>query len=276
MKFNNRQYPHPVLGMGEDESKDVNGLIEVDLKVSSTGTEIEISPTFRISNNGLQSLIDNNIVVYVAHLYCRGTMYRDVFKSNKNVFDAIKIDSYRLNDEVEMDFFVCANENIHSYKNQDFNSDYDGLSFAIDKGDILAYAGKGKFYANKSPEELKSISALMNIDTTGDNNHPMKLNYSGEKITILLCQAEYENYQIVKGNQISINILLSCVVLPALVEAFHFVSSEESAEFNDRRWYKFLTDHKDKSKYGSPLEMAQGILQLPNNRSFETVIKLID
>ncbi len=272
MLYNNRLYPHPVLGIGDD----VTGSIEVELRVSSSGKEIEIIPLFKIVNDALQNLIEKKQAMFVSHLYCRGTMYRDVFKSEKNIDDEIKIVSHKLNGEVEIDFFICANEKISSYNSKEFNTDYKGYSFSVDKGDILAYAGKGKFFANKSPEELKSISALMNIDTTGERDHPMKLDYSGDKITILLCQNEYEGYQIVKGNLIAVNILLSCVVLPALVEAFHFITSPEASEFADKRWYKFLNEHKQNSKYSTPIEMGQGVLQLPNNRSFETVIQLID
>jgi hypothetical protein len=54
------------------------------------------------------------------------------------------------------------------------------------------------------------------------------------------------------------------------------VSSADSGEFAERRWYKFLAEHREKSKDPTPLEMAQRILQLPNNRSFETVIQLIE
>ncbi len=272
MIYNNRLYPHPVLGIGND----VKGSIEIELRVSSTGKQIEIAPAFRMENEALQNLVEKKQALFVSHLYCRGTMYRDIFKSNKNISEKICINSYKLNGEVEMDFLICANDTITNYSSNEFHADYNGQSFTIDKGDILAYAGKGKFFANKSPEELKSISALMNIDTTGRPDHPMKLDYSGEKITILLCQNEYENYQIVKGNQISVNILMSCVVLPALVEAFNFLTSSDSKEFIERRWYKFLSGHKEKSKYATSLEMAQGVLQLPNDRSFETVIKLID
>ncbi|MBI2966705.1 MAG: hypothetical protein HYY40_02695 [Bacteroidetes bacterium] len=271
MLYNNRLYPHPVLGIGDD----VSGLIEIELRVSSSGKEIEISPTFKIVNDVLQNLVEKKQAMLVSHLYCRGTMYREVFKSEKNITDAIKINSYKLNGEVEIDFFICANENITRYSNKDFNSDYSGYSFSVDRGDILAYAGKGRFYANKSPEELKSISALMNIDTTGKNNHPMYNEYSGEKITIMLCQEDYENYQIVKKG-IWVNLLLSSIVLPALIEALHFISSDEAKDYADKRWYKVLSDIKDKSKDRTDIERAQRILDHPNNRSFNTLKQLME
>jgi len=272
MLYNNRLYPHPVLGIGDD----VSGSIEVELRVSSSGKEIEISPAFKIVNDALQSMLEKKLAMFVSHLYCRGTMYRDVFKSEKNIYDAIKINSHKLNGEVEIDFFICANESISSYSSKEFNSDYSGYTFPVDKGDILAYAGKGRFYANKSPEELKSISALMNISSTGKNNHPMYNDYTGDKITIMLCQEDYENYQIVKRSALWVNILLSCIVLPALTEAMHYASTVEANDYADKRWHKVLTEIKEKSKDNTEIEMAQRILDQPNNRSFTTIKQLIE
>lgn len=272
MLYNNRLYPHPVLGIGDD----VTGSIEVELRVSSSGKEIEIAPSFKIVNEALQNLIEKKQAMFVSHLYCRGTMYRDVFKSEKNINDAIKIISHKLNGEVEIDFFICANESIASYSSKEFNTDYSGYSFSVDKGDILAYAGKGKFFANKSPEELKSISALMNIDSTGKSNHAMFNDYAGDKITIMLCKEDYENYQIVKRSVLWVNILLSCIVLPALTEALHYISTEEANDYSDKRWHIVLSDIKEKSKDNSEMEMAQSILDQPNNRSFTTIKQLIE
>jgi hypothetical protein len=273
MLYNDRMYPHPVLGIGDDAS----GSIEVDLKVASDGKHLEITPSFKLVNVDLQQLINTNQVVFTTHIYCRGTMYRNVFKTTKHIPETIKIKSERLNGEVEVDFFICANENINGYKNSSFNSDYSGYSFSVDKGDILAYGGKGKFYANKSPEELKSISALMNISSTGKDNHPMYNDYTGDKITIMLCQTDYENYQIIKGSpSLWWNILLSCIVLPALTEALHYLDSSESIEFTERTWYTMLIEIKNKSKDGTEIQIAQRILDHPNNRSFNAMKQLIE
>lgn len=272
MFYNNRQYPHPVLGVGDD----VSGSIEVELRVSSTGKEIEISPSYKIENGRLLDMIEKEQALFVSHLYCRGTMYREVFKSNRSISDPIRIASSRLKGEVEIDFFICANQTVASYKNSEFHPDYAGHSFSIDKGDILAYAGKGKFHANKSPEELKSVSAIMNISSTEKSGHPMYNDYTGDKITIMLCQEDYENYQIVKRNTIWTNILLSCIVLPALIESLYYTSSTEARDYSDKHWFKVLSEIKQKSKDDSELKMAQRILELPNNRSFNTIKQLIE
>jgi hypothetical protein len=203
-------------------------------------------------------------------------MFREVFKTHKNISETISINSHKLNGEVELDFFICANEDIPKYTNGKFNKDYQGHPFSLDKGDIMAYGGKGKFFANKAPEELKSISALMNIASSEKSNEPMFNDYGGEKITIMLCSEDYSNYQIIKRNQLWINLLLSSIVLPCLLEALNFVSSPDAKEFSNRQWFKVLTEIKGKSKDGNVLKTAQRILDLPNNRSFTTLIQLVE
>lgn len=273
LQYNNRLYPHPVIGIADD----VDGTFEVELKVSSNSKFIAISPTFKVTNADLKSHIMEGTVLFTSHIYCRGTMYREVFKTQKNIPDAIKIPSNRLNGEVEVDFFLCADKNIGNYCNKGFSNDYRGFTFAIDKGDILGYGGKGKFYANKSPEELKSISALMKINSTGKNSHAMFNDYDGDKITIMLCQEDYENYQTVRKGKDSFwsNLLLSSIVLPALTEAIHFLKDDMARDFSKNRWYTILTELVKNSKENNKLKIAQNILDLPNNRLFGTLNQLM-
>ncbi len=266
MIYNNRSYPHPVLGIGDDFIK---SNLDVDLKISSNGVQIEIVPIFVLSNTDLSEFIANGAATYMSHIYCRGTLYREVFKTQKSLSEPIIIPAHKLNGEVEIDFFVCASKKINKYKCIDFNSDYGSTVFEIDRGDVFAYAGKGKFYANKSPEELKSISALMNIDCSSKSKEPMYLDYAGEKITLMLSIEDYGNYKLIKGNPQYYGVILSSLVLSALIEALYFLEDDSSKEFEVNAWYKTLRAYKDKAKYPDPLRMAQNILDNPINKCFE-------
>jgi len=267
MIYNNRNYPHPVLGIGDDF---INGNLNVDLKVSSNGVQIEIIPIFVLSNADLNEFIATGTATYISHIYCRGTLYREVFKTQKSLSEPIMIPAQKLNGEVEIDFFICASRKVDKYKSRDFNPDYGNTEFEIDRGDVFAYAGKGKFYANKSPEELKSISALMNIDCSNKNKEPMYLDYSGEKITLMLSIEDYSNYKLIKGNPQYHGVILSSLVLPALIEALYFLEDETSKDYEVHAWYKALKEYKDKTKkYPDPLRMAQNIIDNPINKCFE-------
>lgn len=266
MIYNNRNYPHPVLGNADDFGSDS---LSIDLKISSNGTSIEITPIFVLNCDALNKLISDGSATYLSHVYCRGTLYREVFKTQKSLSDSLIIPSHRLNGEVEIDFFICANKNIENYKSKDFNPEYGDVSFEVERGDIVAYAGKGKFHANKLPEELKSISALMNIDCSNKNKEPMFLEYSGQKITIMLSIEDYTNYKLLKNNAQYFGVVLSSIVLPALIEALYYLDEEESDEYSSNAWYKALKEFKDNSKHPDPLRIGQKILDNPINNCLE-------
>lgn len=269
MLYNNRNYPHPVLGIEGDY---LNSKLQVELKVSSKIDFIEITPVFILENNDINNLIKQGLATYLSHVYCRGTLYREVFTTPKSLSDPILIPSTKLNGEVEIDFFICASKSITTYKSPSFNPDYNQTAFDLDKSDIMAYAGKGKFYANKRPQELKAISALMNIDCTGENKSPMYLDYSGEKITIMLCIEDYSNYRIFKGNKQFFGLILSSMVFPALLEALHFLNDPTAKDYSENKWYKSLKEIMDSSKkHPEPIRIAQNILDQPLNRCFESL-----
>ena len=73
---------------------------------------------------------------------------------------------------VQLDFFICADNKINEYRNSNAHPDYEGVSFEIEQGEILAYGGQGVFHANKSPEELKAISSFMQIEKTEKGYRP--------------------------------------------------------------------------------------------------------
>lgn len=266
MIYNNRNYPHPVLGIGDDF---LNANINVELKISSNGQQIEISPIFILNNKELNDILSQESATFISHIYCRGTLYREVFKTQKSLSEPIIVKADKLNGEVELDFFVCATKNYNGYTSDSFNPEYSNFKFDIERGDIIAYAGKGKFYANKAPEELKSISALMNIDCSDKSREPMYLEYSGERITIMLSIEDYGNYKLMKSNPQYLGVILSSLVLPALIEALYFLEDDTSKDFKDNAWYKALKEIKDKAKYPEPLRIAQNILDKPINRCFE-------
>ncbi len=269
MIYNNRNYPHPILGLNDDF---IASSITVELSISSNKEIIEIRPLFGLDNQDIRNLIDETKASYVSHVYCRGTMFREIFKTKNNLSEPIKINSSKLNGEVEIDFFICSDQKISNYRSDQFNSEYEKSAFSLEKADIIAFAGKGKFFANKSPEELKAISSIMNVLCTQKSNKAMFLDYVGNRISLMLCKEDYNNYKLLKTNPRCFGFILSSMVLPALIEALHFLDNEESEEFKEKPWYKILKDVKDKSQGLSSLEIAQNILERPLKRTLDSLM----
>lgn len=269
--YNNRNYPHPVLGVNED----INGEFQVHLSVDADKNYIKVKPTFLLNNNALKNIIDGKKALFATQVYCRATMFRTMFKSETSKPDPILIETPKLREEVELDFFICANEKIATYNNADFHEDYQGFSFDIDRGDILGYGGKGKFNASKAPEELRAVSSFMNIDKHNHKHNYAYNNYDSAKITILLSEKDYHAYQEIAANPSTTAILHSSIVLPALIEAIHEIELGKE-DYSENAWFKILKDLIEETKETSLLKIAQKILDNPINRSFSTIKSIIN
>lgn len=269
MIYNNRDYPHPVLGIGDD----IKGHFKVNMSVKLGTEKIKVAPFYDLENEGILDFVNKGNASFVMHIYCRSTMFREVKFSGKLDPTEIIISSDQLRNSVELDFFVCALEKISGYKNAGFNAEFAGYSFELEKGDILAYGGKGVFNANKTPVELKAISAFMNIDKYESKNGPIYNFYDGPKITIRLSESDYQQYQTIKENQFTANLLHSVIVLPALMEAINFVKTDD--EFADNEWYKILDNLITESGENDILKIGQKILDNPVNRGFTSLENLL-
>jgi hypothetical protein len=271
MNYNGRSYPYPVLGIDDNFIGDGNkDTFKPDLVVSSDYRKIKLDITYQLRNDELLKLINSNQAILCAQLYCRSTLYRQSFLS-KNPKDLIEIKSNQLRDEVEVDFFICASEDMKNYRNSMFNPIFAGVSFDIEKGDLLGYGGSTTFFANKTPEELKSISSFMSVDTENKSEVPMYNDYDGDKITIILSKEDYETYQSIKRESLLTSTLHSSVVLPALAEAIRFLSTSDGDDYQTRKWHELLTNLTEKFSTDAQLQSAQKILDLPVNRSFSTI-----
>ena len=266
MKYDNRDYPHPVLGIGDD----VKGTFVCNLTVKSDQQYTSLNPVLTLQNAELEKLLLTGKASMVMHLYCRGTMFRCNWKISDPLSDVIKIPTDNLAGETEVDFFICAAEYLENYKNPDANTVFTNTSFEIHKGYILAYGGKGKFYANKSPEKLKAVSSFMRIKSGDSETGSFKLDYDDNNfITIIVSKKDYEIYYSLKSNREYWDILHASLVFPSLLEAAYFISDENSgsSEYEGYQWYKIFDKLLANANGNSLLEKVQHILDLPLNRA---------
>jgi hypothetical protein len=266
MRYDNRNYPHPVLGISDDIQGSFNGNITVKSDHEST----IIYPIFTLRNKTIEDLLNTRKAYLMVHLYCRGTMFRESFKVYDLLTGSIRIPTERLSGETEVDIFVCAEEDLKGYRNPEANILFEDTAFDIQKGFLLAYGGKGKFYANKSPEKLKAISSFMRIKCGDYINGPFKIDYSENKfLTIELSRNDFNTYHLLTLNSEYWSILHSSIVFPALIEVVNLMNNDESgiSDMRESQWYSTLSDILEKTEGNSTIEKVQKILDLPLNRT---------
>ena len=68
----------------------------------------------------------------------------------------------------------------------------------------------------------------------------MKIDITGEKIVIVLCNKSFGNYKILTGMPQMLPVLHSMLIVPTLIYTFEKLKSEGTSEFEDLRWYKSI------------------------------------
>jgi hypothetical protein len=199
-------------------------------------------------------------------------MLREAYSHSNTSVHKIEYEASKLRDLVELDFFICSNKQLN-YKSNSFQDSYKDYTFSISTNEILGYAGKGRFFAKKAYENLKSISALMRINSI-DNSKYMTADYGQDKIIVGLPFEQYEHYQSIKSDRIFPNIIHSAIVLPVLIDAL-YMARDESDQFSTYRWCTVLTDYMLQNNSLDILKTAQKILDYPINRSLYTLQNLL-
>jgi len=200
----------------------------------------------KTSSGSLTSLISSGKACYAVHIECSRTRYRHAFKfqseSHKFHVPANLIDG-----KVQVSRFVLAEEDIVAYTNKNFNHVFNGFSFSIKKGDILALDAPMTFDADKEIDALKSIPSIFRIKVSpAEDAPPMEVDFDSNKINIYLSKENFRRFKTLQFVQSLHPVLAQMVIVPTLIsvlEKIKSVSEDENAkiEYDDLKWYKVLS-----------------------------------
>lgn len=280
MDIRNRLYPYPVLSENTDDYIDSSFSIDkVDVR-KGIG-EIEFSVNLTLNNDGIKELLDSNHAEIVVHIECSQTCFRTLIR-NTEMNITHKVREHFLNGKVSLCVFIIAKSDLKGYTNISLNEDYEGMTFDMNRGSILAIGGQVNVDIIKEVEELSKIPSIFSICRCAeDTDESMKIDICGEKIAITLCNDSFQNYKIIAENPRMIPVFHSMVIIPALIYAFETLKHEDLDSYSDLRWYKAI--NRTLQKYNLMLnketlenipsyEIAQKLLDLPLNKAFNTLV----
>lgn len=237
MKIKKRNYPNPVLAEYND---DVKGTFQAEYNLITSKEKYSVSINIRCDNESLLSLIRDGKCAYVINIECAYTRYRKTFKSINNEF-LIDIKAEDIEGKVEISTFITAVEDINEYSNNSFHQDYEGISFKVKKGQILAVENGASFYAEKEKDNLQKFESIFTIQVdTQMEGYSFDLDSSNHRIIIKLTQKNYEIYTIFEKDQEKQSMIIFQIILPALIQILNDIVSElinEINELSQYRWY---------------------------------------
>lgn len=252
MRIGKRLFPYPVLNSEKvySQYKESSFSLSYDENISDDKQFYELNNLHcEIDSNLLVGLIKEGKAEIICIVECPSTMFRQKSSLPLEGMDLV-IPLADLNNKVNVSSFVIAKEDINDFHSDDFLNGYEGISFSIEKYDILA-ADDG--YVNTIDfdnfEDNKQKSIFLVIKDKGINDGTMRVEYDSEKITICLPEKEWNEYDKTKRISKFESLYFSVIAIPALGYALSCLQrNDPSVDMLkiDYRWFNsFASAYKN-------------------------------
>lgn len=278
MELKYKLFPYPVLWNVLDNYKTTHFTSKINIEQSIK--HIKISCEFDMDNMDIDERIKNGEAEYLVHIECPLTAYRDILCTSQKHIDCV-INESDLNGRVSVCTFIVAKTDIRSYRNYDFNDDYAGVSFRIERGAILAIGNQTQIKIDKNTDELASIPSIFSVvkkETT--DRIGMQVEMESDKIRICLNIKDFADYQLISKMPAISDTMHSALILPALIYIFEQIKTSLD-DYEDYRWFKSIRAvfkkyniifNEDLLQSKTSLELSQILLDMPTERAFSSLI----
>ncbi|MDD4438807.1 MAG: hypothetical protein PHS04_12340 [Tissierellia bacterium] len=280
MNFNNISFPHPVLGVANEVSSEIKMIDTEDVSINPNNHNYEVKVKYTFDDEVLKQMVEDGKAEFICEATCSNTLYREIIRSEKPKI-AFEIPRKQVKGRVEFVCLLVAKENIESYSNANFHSDYNGFSFEIEQGEVLAYFGDFSFNADIKYEKLKAVSSFMEIVPNEELTYT-HVDFKKNKIEIQLPMETYKLYQsdFISQEVKFAPVFHSSIVLNALLTALY-----NFEEHKDYLWAKVIDYRLKNEKQFKDMnfdekenvpEIAQMLLGNPFRRLLEGLNVIVE
>lgn len=280
MNFNNISFPHPVLGVANEVSSEIKIIGTEDVSINPNNHRYEVKVKYTFDDEVLKRMVQDGKAEFICEATCSNTLYREIIRSEKSKI-GFEIPRKQVKGKVEFVCLLVAKENIESYSNANFHSDYNGFSFEIEQGEVLAYFGDFSFNADIKYEKLKAVSSFMEIVP----NEELTYTHVDLKKNKIEVQLPIETYKLYQSDFISQEVKFapvfhSSIVLNALLTALY-----NFEEHKDYLWAKVIDYRLKNEKQFKDInfdekenipEIAQMLLGNPFKRLLEGLNVIVE
>ena len=269
----NINYPYPVIREYIEDYKNTIFTGKLTVQLESEGYVID--PSFDVENNEIRELIEKNFLTYAVEVQCVSTWFRRLYRVDNN--QEIHLNSMEIHERVEITPCIIANRDIPEFVNDDFEEEYQGMSFEINIGDIIGIGSRRTFDALYQNDIIKNGTSIVSI-ARSDVKKEITSDFTGNIIQITLPKDQYSDYMDCGYNKIKYKLLNAILIIPVLVEAIGIIAnderdSDETSGFETKSWYKTIVVNlkryaeSDENKYKQLLDkpFSSAELLLGNN-----------
>lgn len=286
MNITKRLYTYPVLS--EERNDYQHSIFDAGVNYKMNGANsLHLEFNIELDNVELLSLINRGEAEYVIHVECSNTSYRDAIHSITEFVEK-DIPIGRVNGRIEVVVLIVSKIDIKNLEVEDWVEDYQGITFDLSKGSILAYKNIPTFDIIKNYEELNSASSIFKVyKRITTEPKPMEVDLDSAQIGIGLGLEEFEIYSRFCDKAQFQSILNTMVVFPALVYVFEELKQDDGIENNDgKKWFISLSkayekrgidiDDEIKNNEKTSVQLAQEAMELPLTSALKRLSEIFE
>lgn len=246
MELIEKRYPYPVLLPEGDDYPGCKFIVIGQSTITSDNVTLEFN--VNLDCQSLRELVEQGKAQIICHVECPQAAYRHAFSIPLGG-TSIQIASGHLSGKVSICPFIVASQDIPDYSSSLFDKPYEGMSFHIWTGAVLAEGEQLRFFVETAREDLEyqpDIFSIQPHECTGEDKDLMLIDLSGEKIRIQVPRESFALYRSLRQSGEVNEMLWSALVVPALIEAINemkrVVESEQNLDELDKdMWSRVLS-----------------------------------
>ena len=284
MKIESRRlFTYPVLAEGRD-----------DYKTCTFSAKIEAHPYADAADNlvfdcelstdcaKINRLIANGDAEYLFHAECPTTIYRKIFTHAVGEF-VCKIPLSDVKDKLYRAAFIVLRRDVENFSCDDWNDDFDGLTFDLQRGSILAYQNFKPLPLVEDPNLFKNVGSIFSVYRRLDDAAPFTFDLTTQKIRIGLNAEDYDLYRRYCANPSMQPILNAMIILPVLTSVFDELKQDIQDHESDAWFLSLAAAYKRSGQnFGEvlassdALTLAQEVMGLPITRALKSIAVAFD
>lgn len=265
----NKAYPYPVLRPGSTDYPYAEFQAVLDVERIEQSTAVRVGAEFGLSDPDLLQLVAEDDAQYVLLVRVVATHHRSSHRSTEPLIVA-EFPSGRLAGRTEVRGLLIAVRDLTAFCAAGWHSDYDGMSFDIRAGDVLAEDEPREYWIDTAEEApIGSIFHLQKDPALPDGRWNCDL--ANDRVVLRMSDGDYARFMEARSR---INgtpdamYVMNAVYLPAVLYALEEADRDEEA-YVDLRWYRSLNtrlvdcERPELGQGRDRLDDAQRLLEQP-------------
>lgn len=242
MEIRYKLYPYPVLTPYSNDYE--TGTFDTAVDIVRDGYDLRLEFSAALNCQSLQDLISRGSAKYVYHLECAQTGFRTVVQTDR-LKEVFTLSGKMINGSLQICPFIVAVQDIEDYASPYFHEDYQGTSFNIEAGCVMAAGQTVIVDISKDIDDLSNTPSIFIISKNSDEScRQMQVDMDQRKIIIKLPINDFYCYKALSSSPPALPLLNSLTIVPALVYVLgklQALSSEERSYYSNELWYKVLS-----------------------------------